>query len=128
MMPKKTTSNEARELYEHRNDPGEWEEEPEPIEVRPARTSVVSVRLPRDEMDALEAAAAAAGESLSEYVRKAIAWRLGAVSPTPFSVVNRSVGYAAYQTQTDEFRAWSRPSEAPSEPRETLTVVASKVG
>jgi Ribbon-helix-helix protein, copG family len=118
--PKKTTADDARELYEHRHDPGEWEDEAEPIEVRPAPTAVVSVRLPRNEMDALEAAAAAAGESLSEFVRKAIGWRLGSMVLAPASVVNRSVGYPTFHIQTDEFRLWSRPSEEPTEPRETL--------
>lgn len=33
-------------------------------------------RLPQEELDAIEAAAAAAGESVSEYVRKAIASRM----------------------------------------------------
>lgn len=85
--------NEARELYEHRHDPEEWDEEPERIEVRPARSSVLSVRLPRTEFDALERAAAAEGETLSEYVRQAVMRRIeGTGAPAMASVVGHVVG------------------------------------
>lgn len=66
----------VEELHEHRDDPGEWDEEAEAIEVRPTRSEVVSFRLPADELDRVEEAAAHAGESLSEFVRKALALRL----------------------------------------------------
>ena len=64
----------ADELLEHRDDPGEWSEESEEVEVRPA-SEVVSFRLPPDEVDRLVEAARTSGESISEYVRKAIAVR-----------------------------------------------------
>lgn len=66
----------VEEIMAHRDDPDEWDEQPEAIEVRPRRTDVVSFRLPTDEMEALEANASAAGETISEYLRKAVALRI----------------------------------------------------
>lgn len=66
----------AEELYEHRNDPGEWGEEAEQIEVKPRRSSVLSFRLPPEELDALERDMERTGETLSEYIRTALALRL----------------------------------------------------
>ncbi|HLJ82302.1 MAG TPA: ribbon-helix-helix protein, CopG family [Ktedonobacterales bacterium] len=122
-MTKKTTADEARELYEHRNDPDEWEDEPEQIEIRPARTAVLSVRLPREVMDAVEAAAAASGQSLSEYVRSAVESRLrGATFVIP-SVINRSTGYPAFEITQDDVSAWSRPAEVAEASKRTLEAV-----
>jgi hypothetical protein len=73
----------ARELYEHRNDPEEWGEEAEEIEVKPRRSSVLSFRLPPEELDALEQAMARTGESLSEYIRGALAFRIHADAAMP---------------------------------------------
>ncbi len=67
---------DSDDLYAHRNDPNEWATEPEPIEVRSARTSVVSFRMPADELEALSEAAKRVGESLSEYIRTAIQFRV----------------------------------------------------
>lgn len=66
----------AKELWEHRNDPGEWSEEVEEIEVKPRRSSMVSLRLSAEDFAALEQAMEQTGESLSEYVRKAINLRI----------------------------------------------------
>ena len=66
----------ADDLYEHRNDPDEWDDQPVEIEVRPARSEVVSFRLPSDELDRVAEAAQAAGESLSQFVRGALSARL----------------------------------------------------
>ncbi len=66
----------AAELFEHRDDEDEWEEEPAEVVVRPRRSEVVSFRLPPEDMDALELAAQGAGESLSEFVRKAVTSRI----------------------------------------------------
>lgn len=66
----------VKELWESRNDPEEWSEEAVDIEVRPRRSSVVSFRLPPEEFDALERAMARTGESLSEFIRTALARRL----------------------------------------------------
>jgi len=67
---------QAREVIEHRDDPDEWSEDPEAVDVRPSRSEVVSFRLPSDEMDVLEEAAARSRESLSEFIRGALALRL----------------------------------------------------
>ncbi|HYU57611.1 MAG TPA: hypothetical protein VEO00_06125 [Actinomycetota bacterium] len=71
-----TDENSTEELYRHRHDLGEWSSEPEEIEVRSSKTEVVSFRLPSGELDVLEDAAQRAAESLSEYIRKAVALRL----------------------------------------------------
>ncbi|CAN5684495.1 hypothetical protein BH24ACT26_BH24ACT26_02090 [soil metagenome] len=76
MSTGRTEKEMAAELHEHRHDEGEWEDEPAEVEVRPKSTSVVSFRLPSEELDALEDAAERTGESMSEFVRKALALRL----------------------------------------------------
>lgn len=70
------TEQGADDLYEHRNDPDEWDDQPAEIEVRPAGSEVVSFRLPSDELDRVVEAAQAAGESLSQFVRGALSARL----------------------------------------------------
>lgn len=67
---------DSDEIFEHRDDPGEWSEEAVEVTVKPSRSEVVSFRLPSDELNALEDAAATSGESLSEYIRKSLALRL----------------------------------------------------
>lgn len=76
MKRKKNIDEVAKELYEHRHDPGEWGEEAIPVEVRPAKTTLISCRLPVELFDEMVEAMTAMDESLSEYVRKAIALRL----------------------------------------------------
>lgn len=66
----------ADELYAHRNDPGEWEDDPTHIDVKPRQTEVVSFRLASQWVDALENAAAAADETISEFVRRAVIDRI----------------------------------------------------
>ena len=73
----------ARELYEHRNDPDGWSEEEEEIEVKPRRSSVLSFRLPSEEFAALERAMEQTGESLTEFIRNALAIRLHGVPIGP---------------------------------------------
>lgn len=85
----------ARELYESRNDPEEWGEEAEEIEVKPRRSSVLSFRLPPEELDALERAMEQTGESFSEYVRGALALRLHADMAMPMLGTLR-IAYGAY--------------------------------
>ena len=75
------TTRDAAELYEHRNDDGEWSDDVEKIEVRPRRTEVISFRVPSDELDLLEVAAKQAGVSLSEFVRETIQRRLEGSPP-----------------------------------------------
>ncbi len=91
-----------KELHEHQDDPNEWSEEAVPIEVRPGRTSVVSFRLPTRELDALEEAAAAAGESISEYVRKAVVLRLRDAA------LNGANAVISTGTQFTQHAAWDR--------------------
>lgn len=67
----------AEELHRMRKDPTAWESEPTRITVGVRKTEIVSFRLPSDELDQLEEAAAAAGESLSEYVRRALRGLMG---------------------------------------------------
>ena len=76
----------AAELYRHRNDPGEWSETAEPIEVRPVRSESVSFRLPSEELDALESAAQAARLSLSAYIREALRRQAANAAPVQFPV------------------------------------------
>lgn len=82
---KKRMENEslATELYDSRDRPGEWEEEPVEITVKPRRSEVVSFRIPSTELDELEVAAEEAGESISEFVRRALALRMGHVVSEP---------------------------------------------
>lgn len=53
-----------------------WDEQPEQIEVKRRTSEVVSFRLPSDEFDRLEDAASASGETVSQFIRNAIALRL----------------------------------------------------
>jgi hypothetical protein len=85
-------SDLVKELHAHRNDPEEWSEETEDIEVRPSGSEVVSFRLPSEELDALAEASKEAGESLSEYVRKAIAVRLHGIAIGPVVQVSLGTG------------------------------------
>jgi hypothetical protein len=112
----RTAQDEARELHEHRHDEDEWEDEPEPVEVRPARTTVLSIRLLRDELDALEQAAAQKDENLSEYVRKAITYRMHGSGFRFATVLNRAIGYPASETQAEDKVVWSEPARATSSP------------
>lgn len=66
----------AKELYDHRNDPAEWSGHAVEAEVAKAPTEVVSFRLPPEELTALEQAAERVGETLSQYIRGALAIRL----------------------------------------------------
>ncbi len=66
----------VEEIWKHRDDPEEWGEEATDIKARPSRSSVVSFRLPIEELDAVEEAAERNGESVSQYIRGALALRL----------------------------------------------------
>lgn len=94
--------DEARALYDHRHDEGEWSDVPVAIEVRPLRSEVVSFRLPTEEMTELETAARTGGESISSFVRKAITERL-----------RRSTGPRMTFWVSYSYRAggWLRPGE-----------------
>jgi len=75
MRKRKITDESADELRHQSDDPAIWSGDSVPIEARPTRTSVLSLRLPTAEFHALLRAARSAHESVSEYVRKAIVMR-----------------------------------------------------
>lgn len=103
----------ASELHEHRDDAGEWSEEAVDIEVKPSRSTVVSFRLPTEEFYTLHDAAKAANESLSEFVRKAIALRLhGEVTAAPSLEITS--GVYRLQVSTIPTSASARRTENPS--------------
>ena len=66
----------AAELYAHRNDPDEWEEAPIQTEVSQQRGVIMSFRLPVAEFIALQKAAKANGETVSEFIRNSLRLRL----------------------------------------------------
>lgn len=119
-MGKRKSDELAQELQQHRADQDEWEEEATPIEVRSNRSAVVSFRVPHIEFEALEAAAAAVGESISEYIRKAVGLRQGGNMPL-VSSVNYTVGnvYLQINGPLDEPTAWSIPSANAGDPVST---------
>jgi hypothetical protein len=119
MTTQKSEAEVAQEVYVHRHDPGEWAEEAENIAVRPARTAVVSFRLPLNELDALEDAAQEAGESLSEFVRKAIELRRSFRKPPP--VIAISPGTDNVQIRASRENSAPR-SDAPYSTTRTLTL------
>jgi hypothetical protein len=75
----------ARELEATRDDPGEWNDEPMEVRIRPQRSQVVSFRLPAEELDRLTQAVEQSGESLSEFVRTSIAMRIASREFAPLS-------------------------------------------
>jgi hypothetical protein len=75
MSKRKMDEQLARQMEEESAEPELWSQKPAHIEARPARTSVLSLRLPTAEFHALLNAARSANESISTYVRNAIALR-----------------------------------------------------
>lgn len=71
-----TEKDLAAELRAHRDDRDEWDEAPVQAEVGLQRAVVTSVRLPVAEFMAVQKAAKATGQTVSEFVRSAIAMRL----------------------------------------------------
>lgn len=72
----------AEQLHAHRDDADEWEDAPASVKVKQSRTEVVSFRLPSDELDRLEEAAAAAGETISVFIRRVLQQHLGGLPPS----------------------------------------------
>jgi hypothetical protein len=66
----------AVRLQTRRSRGDDWDETPIPADVHPNRGVVTSVRMPLGEFLAVQKAATAAGQTVSEYVRAAIAMRL----------------------------------------------------
>jgi hypothetical protein len=59
-----------------------WAENPAQLEVRSPQSAVVSFRMPPDEFEALASAADEIGQTLSEYIREAIQFRIRGVTVT----------------------------------------------
>jgi len=78
----------AAELHEHRGDPEAWEDKPTEAKVQPARSEVVSFRLPADLLGLVEEVVAERGLSLSEFIRNAIVAHLHGVAMEPLVDVN----------------------------------------
>ncbi len=121
-MNEKKHATDAEELYQHRNDPDEWETEEEQIEVRPSRTSVVSFRLPAEEMVQLERAAKDAGQTLSEYIRTAIIMRRVHGNSLMPGTYNVSYG-SQFIPQHDKWKTWTTAPKAYAQ-TENLQAVA----
>ena len=117
------TRKELVQLQQHRHDPDEWEDKKEPIEVRGRRTAVLSFRLPIVELEELQLRARAAGETVSEYLRKSLSIRFRGTGATmfltfggqgPMSVVG-SVPGAAWSEAPPVEDQWRRvPTSAES--------------
>jgi hypothetical protein len=101
---------DPEDLYAHRNDPGEWANEPAQIEVRSARMSVVSFRLPAEELEILSDAARAMGETLSEYIRTAVKWRVQGIALSGMTVA------VSGTMVTSHPRAWTESATRYNEP------------
>jgi Ribbon-helix-helix protein, copG family len=86
-----------------------------------SRTEVLSVRIPTQLMDALEVAAAAAGQSISEFVRATIESRLRGMTPFTGSVLNQSISYGTFQATN--LQVWNEPSGAADEQQHTIDAV-----
>jgi len=68
-----------------RNPDKSWDETPAELRVKPSGSEVVSFRLPTEELNRLEAAASALGETISQFIRAAITLRLeGGAQLSPF--------------------------------------------
>jgi Ribbon-helix-helix protein, copG family len=74
----------AKELHDHRGDQEEWEDTPVRVKVQPARTEVVSFRLPSDQLDVIEGLADQAGQSISEFIRSAVLAYISGEMMEPF--------------------------------------------
>jgi hypothetical protein len=123
VLEERMSNNEKdpiRELWEHRHDPEEWSEEAEEIEARPTGSTVVSFRLPWEEFEELEEAAAAKGESLSEFIRKALRIRLQGIAIANF--VEMTYGGARDFTLHSDIQARFRGTEASPIPEKPLAL------
>ena len=71
---------DVEELHTSRDDPDEWDDQTAEVHVRPMTTSVVSFRMPHDELNRLQGIARARGENISDFVRDSIRVRIGHLS------------------------------------------------
>jgi hypothetical protein len=114
MRKRKTAEDPADRLERESENPELWKQEPAQIEARPTRTSVLSLRLPTAEFHLLLKAARSAGESISEYVRKAIALRRQLDESPP--TVNISYTYRDMPNKVEptQWRTWNAGTAEPS--------------
>jgi uncharacterized protein (DUF1778 family) len=66
----------AAGLHARRHESSEWNDKPVGAEVQPNRAVVTSLRLPAAEFVAIQRAAQTAGQTVSDFIRSAIAARL----------------------------------------------------
>ena len=66
----------AADLYARRNEATDWEKTAADAEIHPHRAVVTSLRLPVGEFVAVQRAAKSAGQTVSEFIRNAIAAKL----------------------------------------------------
>jgi hypothetical protein len=112
MNKQKSTEELAQQIERESEDPELWSQDAAQIEARPSRTSVLSLRLPASEFRTLLADARRAGESISEYVRKAIAMRREFQQNSP--TINVSYTHVGMHSEVEPTRwdTWSAGSEA----------------
>jgi hypothetical protein len=82
----------ANELFESRNLPDEWSDEPAEVEVKPQTTQILSFRLSLDELEGVQAAARDLDESVSEFIRGALALRVHGVPVGPTVEITSGIG------------------------------------
>lgn len=104
--PRKATEEAlVADLQAHRDAPGEWSDQATNIRVKPRRDAIVSFRMPSEEFLALQEGAQRAGESLSEFLRKAVVARLHGKVITSAEVMGSQATFYA--------GAWPRRTENP---------------
>jgi hypothetical protein len=124
----------ATELLQHRSDEGEWGEEAVSIKRRPSRTEVVSVRIPSSDLDLIEELAEQVGESISDFIRGAIALRLHGQTMDPvlgfasgagsdLTVLVRTILKDAGRTALPTHEEFQLDVEVPDEPPPTVSVM-----
>jgi hypothetical protein len=70
----------AVRLHARRGESGDWDDTPIEARVQPQRAVVTSLRLPVEEFVAVQSAAKSAGQTVSDFIRSAIATKLHGVS------------------------------------------------
>ena len=81
----------AARLYAGRAESSDWDETPVDAEIQPQRAVVTSLRLPVNEFTAVQNAAKAAGQTVSDFIRNAIATRLrGGIRITALQIATGS--------------------------------------
>lgn len=82
----------AKELFETRDQPGQWSDEPEKSPAKVSGMPVLSFRLSLNELEDLQKAADDLGESVSEFIRGALVLRVHGVPIGPAVEVTSGSG------------------------------------